>query len=96
VKFLKERHRLLTEHPLFKSMKYSEDYEEIKQWAPLLMEGRDQNGKFAATYSAEGSDVNFGALTRALLQAFTKKGGSLYTSHTVTKLKKQKELPKEL
>jgi len=91
VKFLKERHRLLTEHPLFKSMQYSEDYEQIKEWAPLLMEGRDPNGKYAATYAAEGSDVNFGALTRALFKAFTEKGGHLYTKHTVKKLKKQKD-----
>lgn len=89
VKFLKTRYTLLKQHPLFASMLYSEDYDQIKKWAPLLMEGRDPKGKYAATYSPEGSDVNFGALTRALLDVFSKKGGGLYLSHTVKKIKKQ-------
>lgn len=91
VKYLKERHRLLSAHPLFKSMEYSEDYDKIKTWAPLLMEGRDRNTKIAATYSPEGSDVDFGSLTRALLNAFCKLGGRLFTSHTVQTVKKQKD-----
>lgn len=93
VKYLKERHRKLTEHPcgLFKSMKYSEDFEQIKQWAPLLMEGRNPGEKYAATYAEEGSDVDFGNLTRALLEGSMKKGLQLYTEHTVTKIQKQKD-----
>lgn len=91
VKYLKERHRLLSAHPLFKTMEYSEDYDKIKEWAPLLMEGRDRGEKMAATFSREGSDVDFGSLTRALLNAFTKLGGRLFTGHTVTSVKKQKD-----
>jgi malate dehydrogenase (quinone) len=91
VKFLKERYGLLKAHPLFANMQYSEDFDQIKKWAPLLMEGRDPNGKYAATYAPEGSDVNFGSLTRSLLEQFQKKGGMLYMSHNVTSLKKQKD-----
>jgi len=38
--FLKKRYELLKEEPLFNDMVFSEDFDEIKKWAPLLMEGR--------------------------------------------------------
>jgi malate dehydrogenase (quinone) len=40
VDFLKSRHRGMSAHPFFSKMEYSEDPETIRQWAPLLMEGR--------------------------------------------------------
>jgi malate dehydrogenase (quinone) len=91
VKFLKERWQKLKAHPLFASQEYSEDPAVIKKWSPLLMEGRDTSTPIAATYSPEGSDVNFGSLTRELLEQYMKKGGSLFMGHTVSKLKKQKD-----
>merc|ERR1712176_898962 len=93
VKYLKERHEKLTAHPcgLFRTMQYSEDYEQIKKWAPLLMEGRPRDEKYAATYAEEGSDVDFGNLTRQILAGSMKKGLDLFTNHTVTKIKKQKD-----
>ena len=45
-------------------MQYSEDYDQIKQWVPLMMEGRDRNQKVAATWTPIGTDVNFGEITR--------------------------------
>ncbi len=43
---------------------YSEDPEQIKQWVPLMMAGRDPTQKLAATWSSLGTDVNFGEITR--------------------------------
>ena len=61
VPYLKQRYETLTAScPLFKNMVYSEDKEQIKQWAPLLLEGRDENQPIAATYMQEGTDVDFG------------------------------------
>src|SRR5690349_18228103 len=34
VEYLKERHQLLTENPLFKGMQYTEDRDQVKEWAP--------------------------------------------------------------
>lgn len=45
-------------------MMYSEDPEQIKQWVPLMMAGRDPQQKLAATWSSLGTDVNFGEITR--------------------------------
>ncbi|HEY8967110.1 MAG TPA: malate:quinone oxidoreductase, partial [Candidatus Methylacidiphilales bacterium] len=67
VAYLRKRHEALTKSHLFAAMRYSEDPAVIAQWIPLVMEGRDPSEKIAATWFAEGTDVNFGALTRALL-----------------------------
>lgn len=68
VTFLKERHAKLSKHPLFKDMEYSDDPEVLRQWMPLVMEGRDPQQPVAATRLAYGTDVDFGALTRDLIR----------------------------
>ncbi len=64
IKFLKKRYDALKASPLFSGMMYSEDPEQIKQWVPLMMAGRDPQQKLAATWSSLGTDVNFGEITR--------------------------------
>ena len=64
IKFLKKRYEALKASPLFSGMLYSEDPEQIKQWVPLMMAGRDPTQKLAATWSSLGTDVNFGEITR--------------------------------
>ncbi|CAE6832045.1 malate dehydrogenase (quinone) [Paraburkholderia nemoris] len=64
VRFLKKRYDALQASPLFRGMKYSDDFDQIRQWVPLMMEGRDPAQKVAATWSPVGTDVNFGEITR--------------------------------
>ena len=64
VRFLKKRYDALQASPLFRGMKYSDDFDQIRQWVPLMMEGRDPAQKVAATCSPVGTDVNFGEITR--------------------------------
>lgn len=45
VNFLRARYKALQQCSLFRGMRYSEDPEQIKQWAPLVMEGRDATQK---------------------------------------------------
>lgn len=68
VDFLRQRHAQMTKFSLFEDMLYSEDHDEIKNWIPLMMEGRDPNQKIAATRMAIGTDVNFGAITRKMIE----------------------------
>ena len=37
IAFLKERHRLLSQHHLFAEMQYSEDAAQLKAWMPLIL-----------------------------------------------------------
>merc|ERR1712050_729355 len=68
-----------------------EDPSQIKEWAPLLMDGRDPAQKVAATWAYEGTDVDFGALTKGLVKAFIQKQGEVYLHHSVKSCKKQSD-----
>ncbi|WP_323120476.1 malate dehydrogenase (quinone) [Burkholderia alba] len=63
-RYLKKRYEALQASPLFRGMQYSENDDQIKQWVPLMMEGRDPKQKIAATWTPIGTDVNFGEITR--------------------------------
>ncbi|MEJ5071503.1 malate dehydrogenase (quinone) [Enterobacter ludwigii] len=67
VNFLRARYAALQQNSLFQGMRYSEDAEQIKKWAPLVMEGRDPQQKVAATRTEVGTDVNYGEITRQLI-----------------------------
>ncbi|GHN00079.1 putative malate:quinone oxidoreductase [Cytophagales bacterium WSM2-2] len=75
VNFLRKRYELLKASPLFKDMIYTEDFKQIEEWAPLVMRGRDKNQPVAATRMNLGTDVNFGALTRSMIQRLEKMPG---------------------
>jgi malate dehydrogenase (quinone) len=73
INFLKKRHAALQKSTLFRGMEYSEEAQQIKQWAPLIMEGRDPAQKIAATRMSIGTDVNFGEITRQLFTSLGQK-----------------------
>ena len=85
VNFLEKRYAAMIQNPMFYGMKISEDKNEIQNWAPLVMKGRDANEKVAATYMDVGSDVDYGSITRQLIQNLTTKPNfKLSTSTEVT------------
>ena len=67
VAFLQQRHRQLSALPAFAAMHWSADAGQIGDWLPLVMEGRRPGQQIAATRIERGLDLDFGALTRALL-----------------------------
>ncbi|WP_339486371.1 malate dehydrogenase (quinone) [Pseudomonas sp. EL_65y_Pfl2_R95] len=72
IAFLKTRFEALRKHHAFEDMEYTEDRETMAQWMPLMMPGRDPNERNAATRVMAGTDVNFGALTKHLLDHLAK------------------------
>lgn len=68
IAFLRRRYEALKPSPLFREMQYSEDRRQISTWMPLLMNGRQKTQAVAATRMEPGTDVDFGALTRAMIQ----------------------------
>ncbi|HZY79434.1 MAG TPA: malate dehydrogenase (quinone) [Cyclobacteriaceae bacterium] len=68
VKYLRARYQALKDSPLFKDMKWSENRDEVSQWAPIVMRGRDTKQPIAATRMDLGTDVDFGSLTRKLFE----------------------------
>jgi len=67
--FLRARFEALQKHHAFKDMQYSEDFAQIKEWLPLMMNSRtpSEQQKIAVTRVEQGTDVNFGALTDNLI-----------------------------
>ena len=89
VDYLAKRYAALQQTTLFQGMKFSTDHQQIKQWAPLVMEGRDPNQKVAATWTPVGTDVNYGEITRQLVGSLKKSSNfSLQTSSEVTDFKR--------
>lgn len=89
VDFLRTRYNSLTTSNLFADMEYTEDPELIKQWTPLVMEGRSKKEKVAATKMDLGTDVNFGSLTREMFSYLSKQENiTLKFHHEIRELDK--------
>lgn len=74
VRFLRKRYEKLKAHHLFQDMEFSDDITQLKNWMPLMIQQRDSHQKVAATRVSYGCDVDFGALTRNLIQSLATKG----------------------
>src|SRR5699024_12272400 len=81
VNFLKKRVEKLVQNPLFEGMEISDDYEVLKEWVPLMMEGRNPSEEIAVTKIESGTDIDYGSLTEKLVDNITEKGVSLLYKH---------------
>lgn len=87
--YLKKRYQLLSKHHLFEGMKYSDKWNDLEQWMPLVMNGRDPGIEVSATRMEIGTDVNFGELTRQMFNYLkTLEGVTLHLSHEVRDIEK--------
>jgi malate dehydrogenase (quinone) len=91
VAFLCQRHTQLSQHHLFADMEYSEDAAQLRDWMPLVMKQRSASQKFAATRVNYGADVDFGSLTRSLVNTLQQHPDfELLTGYSVNHLAQQK------
>ena len=91
--FLRKRFAALTTHPLYFGMEYSEDKEQIAEWIPLVMEGREPGEMVTATRMVTGTDIDYGALTRDLLDSLRVKDGfSIYFFSRVQDLQRDRDV----
>ena len=92
VDFLRSRFKGMSEHPFFETMQYSEDPKQIRKWAPLLIEGREDQ-PVAATYMKAGTDVNFGEVSRKLIHWLGEQDGcSFHVETRVTDLNRRDDV----
>ena len=83
VDFLRRRYQAMQQSPLFAHMQYTEDPATLRAWVPLMMDGRDPAVPAAATRADDGTDLDFGALTRMLLLGMETKGTTVHFRHAV-------------
>lgn len=82
VDFLRKRYAAMNSCPLFTDMAYSENHDHIAEWAPIVMRGRTKKQPVAATRMEIGTDVNFGALTRGMIEQLSKMPGVTINYHS--------------
>jgi len=89
VEFLRRRHEVLHGNHLFAGLRFTENRDELSRWMPLMMQGRASEQRVAATWSSLGTDLDFGRLTRGLVDWLrTQEGFSLYLDHHVHSLER--------
>ncbi|SLK17513.1 MULTISPECIES: malate:quinone oxidoreductase [unclassified Paenibacillus] len=88
VQFLKRRFEALAKHPLFVGMEFSDNKKKLAEWIPLMMKNRTGNEPIAATKIDSGTDVNFGALTRMLMEHLKSQNVDIHYQHSVKNMKR--------
>lgn len=88
VAHLRARWEGLRDHPLFADLKFSDDPAVLADWLPLMFGNRPDGEPVAVTRSTQGTDVDFGVLTRQLLAALQRRGGTVRLRHEVTALRR--------
>ncbi|WP_288818851.1 malate:quinone oxidoreductase [uncultured Micrococcus sp.] len=86
--YLAARHEAMKPHALFADMEHTEDPETIREWAPLLIDGRHDGQRLAASRFTSGTDVDFGSLTRQLVTHMAGAGVDVRFGHKVTGLER--------
>ncbi|MFD2091025.1 malate dehydrogenase (quinone) [Blastococcus deserti] len=87
--YMRNRYEALAAEPLFAGLEYTESAEELAGWLPLMMTGRDPGQTVAATRSVAGTDVNFGALTRLMLDDAAGRGVTVHCNQRVQRLERE-------
>ena len=72
VNYLKKRFDIMKTHFMFDSIEYTDSIEKMKEWFPLIAEGRTSEEKIAASRIDRGAEVNYGNLTRQLFDILEK------------------------
>ncbi|MBY6313059.1 malate dehydrogenase (quinone) [Rhodococcus kroppenstedtii] len=91
VKYLRARYDALATNPLFPDMEYIDSADEFSRRLPLMAAGRDFTDPIALNWSDGGTDVDFGALTKQLLNNLGAVGASIDFGHEVRDLSKNSD-----
>lgn len=90
-KYLQARYDAFKQEKLFERMQFSTDRAQIEKWAPLTMQGRDTNEPVAASWSPEGTDVDFGTLTQQMIDYLQANGVEVRYGQQVTDVTQQSD-----
>ena len=88
VDYLSRRYQALKDQPLFEGIEFATDPKTISKWTPLMIEGRNPNEIIAATKIDSGTDVDFGSITRQLINHLKTSGVDVFTKNEVKGLKR--------
>ena len=67
ISLLQKRFSALSAYAAFSEMEFTMDHCELRDWIPLVMNGRKKTEKIGATRITRGTDIDFGNLTRSYI-----------------------------
>ncbi len=91
VDYLRRRRQALAGNPLFGRTEWIEDADEFARRLPLMAAKRDFSEPLALDWAADGTDVDFGALSRQLIGYGVRNGTTVLFGHEVRKLSRQRD-----
>lgn len=86
VDYLRRRYEALVTNPLFATMEFIDDRDEFVRRLPLMAEKRDFSQPVGLNWTQDGTDVDFGSLSRQLIGFGAKQGMATLFGHDVTDL----------
>ena len=86
VDYLHRRQAALADNPLFAGIELIEDADEFARRLPLMAAGREFSEPFALSWAEDGTDVDFGALSRQLIGYGAGNGTTMLFGHEVRNL----------
>ncbi len=91
VDYLRRRQRALAHNPLFAGIELIDDPDEFARRLPFMAAKRDFSEPTALNWAAQGTDVDFGALTRQLIGYCVRHGATALFGHEVRNLTRQSD-----
>jgi malate dehydrogenase (quinone) len=91
VDYLRRRREALAGNPLFDRIEWVQDADEFARRLPYMAADRDLSGPVALSWAADGTDVDFGALSRQLIGYGVRNGTQLLFGHEVRNLSRRRD-----
>lgn len=89
--YLRRRYEALISNPLFASMEFIDDEDEFTRRLPLMAYQRDFTEPLALNWSQDGTDIDFGSLSRQLIGFAAQQGMTTLFGQEVRGLDKQRD-----
>ncbi|MDT5195451.1 MAG: hypothetical protein QOH20_2205 [Mycobacterium sp.] len=89
--YLKRRRETLVANPLFATMEYIDDRDEFARRLPLMAAKRDFSEPVALNWTQDGTDVDFGSLSRQLIGYTAQRGMTTLFGHEVRNLSQESD-----
>lgn len=91
IDYLRKRREALVGNPLFSTMEYIDDPGEFARRLPFMAARRDFSNQVALNWTQDGTDVDFGSLSRQLIGYTAQRGMTTMFGHEVRDLSKQSD-----
>lgn len=91
VDYLRRRQQALAGNPLFAGTEFIDDPDEFARRLPLMAAGRDFSEPVALNWTTDGTDVDFGSLSKQLIGYAVQNGTAALFGHEVRNLSRQSD-----